>query len=46
MAFKLGMAVDLCTGYILSHFDDLDLMQGHRYLIGRETNSALNYLDN
>ena len=47
MAFKPGMNVDLCMGYIYTdgHFDGLDLVERSQWL-GRGTHSALNYLDN
>ena len=47
MAFKLGVMVDLCMGYIYTHglFDDLGLNARSQWL-GSGKKSALNYLDN
>ena len=46
MAFKCGMAVDLCMpSYAHTRFDDLDLHERSQWL-GRGKKSALNYLDN
>ena len=50
MAFKHGMAVDLCMAYNYyahAHFDDLDLdLDARSQHLGRGNKSTLNYLDN